>query len=408
MTPASVAFVVQRCGDAVVGGAESLCLQIAEQLKDDLRIEILTTCAQDYMTWRNRYPAGNTHERGVHVRRFHVDAPRDVRRFNELSSDLRELGERAPLAAQEAWMRAQGPLSRSLTEYLRAHARRFDTFAFFGYSYATAYFNLPFVADRSVLWPFAHDEWIFKLSMWDDVFAHVAHVVYSSAEEKSLVEQRFPNLAAETTLIDTGVRMPTGVRAERFRERYGISGPFVLYLGRLDPSKGCGTLLEYFRKFAAADQTGKQLVLIGDSQMEIPAHPAIVHVGRVDETTKWDALAAAELVVLPSPHESLSLAVLEAWAAGKPVLVNAISVTLVGQCRRSNGGLWYGNYDEFAAALNLLDDETATRLGSQGRAYVDRRYRWDDATSHYRRILGNSRNGAAGSEPRLAVEGSTR
>jgi glycosyltransferase involved in cell wall biosynthesis len=407
MRPPSVAFVVQRCGEEVVGGAESLCLQIAEQLNHDLRIEVLTTCALDYMTWRNRYPSGNTHERGVHVHRFPVDVPRDVRRFNELSSELRELGEAAPLATQEAWMRAQGPCSRALTQYLRAHAARFDTIAFFGYSYATAYFNLPFASDRAVLWPFAHDEWTFRLSMWDDFFARVGHVVYSSAEEQTLVTQRFPALAARTDLIDTGVRMPTGVQAQRFRERFGISGPFVLYLGRLDPSKGCDTLLAYFQKFAAGDQTGKKLVLIGDAQMEIPAHPAIVHVGRVDESTKWDALAAAELLVLPSPHESLSLAVLEAWAAGKPVLVNAISATLVGQCRRSNGGLWYGTYDEFAAALSLLDPETGLRLGLQGRAFVDGRYRWDDATARYREILGARREGA-GSGWGLAVEEAIR
>ena len=112
-------------------------------------------------------------------------------------------------------------------------------------------------------------------------------------------------------------------------------------------------------------------------------------------------------MVLPSPHESLSLTVLEAWAAGKPVLVNAISVTLVGQCRRSNGGLWYGDYDEFAAALTMLDEETGARLGAQGRTFVDRRYRWDDAIVRYRNTLGGQR-ATAGSKHRLVVEDAFR
>jgi glycosyltransferase involved in cell wall biosynthesis len=329
------------------------------------------------------------------VQRFGVDAPRDVSRFNALSRDLRGKLATASLATQEAWMRAQGPLSSSLGAYLRAHARRFESVAFFGYLYATSYFNLPSVAERSLLWPFAHDEWPLALSIWDEFFARVRHVVYSSAEERALLERRFPNLEAEATLVAAGIRMPPGARAERFREIHGIGSPFVLYLGRIEPSKGCDTLFEHFREFHAAGRSPRKLVLIGDAQMEIPSHPAIVYAGRVDEMTKWDALAAADLVVLPSPHESLSLAALEAWAAGKAVLVNAASAALVGQCRRSNGGLWYGSYDEFAGALDLLENGLATRLGAQGRAFVEGHYVWDEAAARYRSILCADRAGAA-------------
>jgi glycosyltransferase involved in cell wall biosynthesis len=389
---------VQRCGEEIVGGAESLCLQIAEHLNRDLRIEILTTCAADYMTWRNHYTPGNTHVCGVHVHRFPVDRPRDVARFNALSRDMRDRLQTASLAEQEEWMRAQGPLSTALTGYLRAHARRFDTVAFFGYLYATSYFNLPLVAERSVLWPFAHDEWPFALSMWDGFFTQARQIVYSSAEERTLVERRFPNAALQATLVPTGIRMPAGAKAERFREMHDIGGPFVLYLGRIDPSKGCDTLIDYFVKYAADDRAQRKLVLIGDAQMTVPNHPAIVKLGRVDETTKWDALVAADLVVMPSPHESLSLATLEAWAAGKAVLVNAASATLVGQCRRSNGGLWYSAYEEFAGALDILDDNVAATLGAQGRTFVERHYLWDEAASRYRSILSGFDAGAPAPE----------
>ena len=371
-----------------MGGAESLCLQIAEHLNRDLHIELLTTCAADYMTWRNRYPPGHSHVCGVHVQRFPVDKPRDVTRFNTLSRNLRDHLQSASLSEQQEWMRAQGPLSSALTNYLQIHASRFDSIAFFGYLYATSYFNLPLVADRSVLWPFAHDEWPFALSMWDGFFSQARKIVYSSVEERALVEHRFPNLKAESMLVETGIRMPPGAKAERFREKFDIGSPFVLYLGRIDPSKGCDTLIDYFIKYSAGDRSRRKLVMIGDAQMPVPNHPAIVNLGRVDETTKWNALVAADLVVMPSAHESLSLATLEAWAAGTAVLVNAASATLVGQCRRSNGGLWYAGFEEFAEVLDMLDDNLAAALGAQGRAFVERHYRWDEAAARYRTILG--------------------
>jgi glycosyltransferase involved in cell wall biosynthesis len=395
MRATSVAFVVQRCADETAGGAESLCLRIAEHLNADLRIEILSTCARDATTWRNHFPAGHTHVRGVHVQRFPVDAPRDAVRCNALSRMLRERPDVATLESQEAWMRAQGPLSSRLTGYLRSHARRFACVAFFGYLDATSYFNLPAVAERALLWPFAHDEWPFALSMWDRFFAGARHIVYSSPEEQTLVERRFPNLDAVATLVSAGIRLPPGASASRFRERHDLRHPFALYLGRVEPSQGCDALVDHFRRYYDGGRASRKLLLIGDAPMELPAPPAFLHLGRVEETEKWDALAAADLVVVPSPHESFSPAALEAWAAGKAVLVNAASAALVAQCRRSNGGLWYGTYDEFAAALDLLNSTSCERLGAQGRAFVERQYPWDEATACYRRILSSAVANAA-------------
>jgi glycosyltransferase involved in cell wall biosynthesis len=83
----------------------------------------------------------------------------------------------------------------------------------------------------------------------------------------------------------------------------------------------------------------------------------------------------------------LSLVLLEAWSQERPVLVNAASDVLVGQCKRSNGGLWYSDAYEFAAAVPLLrDKETARGLGANGKRYLDENYSWSRIHAAYEHV----------------------
>jgi glycosyltransferase involved in cell wall biosynthesis len=94
-------------------------------------------------------------------------------------------------------------------------------------------------------------------------------------------------------------------------------------------------------------------------------------------------------VVCPSPYESLSIALLEGFAVGTPGLVNAGSAVLEEHCLRSNGGLFYGNGDEFVEALDRLvrDVSLRTALGAAGRRYVEAEYRWDAVLARYRDLI---------------------
>jgi glycosyltransferase involved in cell wall biosynthesis len=118
--------------------------------------------------------------------------------------------------------------------------------------------------------------------------------------------------------------------------------------------------------------------------MPIPDHPDIVSLGFLqEEPYAW--MAHARALILPSVYESLSLVVLESLGLGVPVLVNGRCDVARGHCRRSNGGLYYHNYEEFATALALLLTQQGLRqhLGRQGQCYVQDNYAWEIVESRF-------------------------
>jgi glycosyltransferase involved in cell wall biosynthesis len=384
-------FVVQRYGLEVNGGSELHCRLVAEHMAKHWDVEVLTTCAVDYTTWRNEYPSGLTRVNGVPVRRFPVDAPRDMSAFNRLSTKVLRGG--AGREAESEWLRAQGPFSPPLLDHLRRHDCESDFFIFFTYLYASTFFGLPLVADRSALVPTAHDEPPIYLEIYHDLFQLPKVLIFNTPEERDFVNRRFSTHNILQDVVGVGVEELPDVSTDRFLDRHGerLEGrDFVLYIGRIDASKGCRQLFSHFVRFREdLAQYPLKLVLIGSTVMEIPEHPDIVHLGFVSEQEKFDAIAASKVVILPSPYESLSIVALEVWQLGKPVLANGVCNVLRGQCIRSNGGLWYENYGEFKEALHLLLVEPGLReqLGASGRVFVRRCYRWDAIEAKYVRLI---------------------
>ena len=73
-----IAFIVQRYGTEILGGSEYHCRLIAERLAERHQVEVLTSCARDYITWQNEYAEGADRVRGVTVRRFPTTQVRDL------------------------------------------------------------------------------------------------------------------------------------------------------------------------------------------------------------------------------------------------------------------------------------------------------------------------------------------
>jgi glycosyltransferase involved in cell wall biosynthesis len=356
---------------------------MAERMAKYWQTEILTTCALDYMTWNNYYPAGTDRSSSIPIHRFPVDQPRDVENFNRLSAELSSRQKEATLAEQEHWMRAQGPMSSGLLDYLREHKQSYDAFIFFGYLYATTYFGLPLVAEKAWLEPLAHDEWPIYFNFWDPFFNLPRGFIFNTDAEKDFLRRRFPNNALPGPVAGIGIDRPAQIETAAFKARYDLENPFLLYVGRVDESKGCGHLLDYFTKWKQQSNDPSKLVILGQEIMPIPFHDDIIHLGYVTEEEKCAALSACDWLIMPSPHESLSIALLEAWSVERPVLVNGECAVLTAHCREAHGGLWYNNFAEWSSALSIGNEETRRILGRQGRNYVERRYSWDRIEEAY-------------------------
>ena len=179
-------------------------------------------------------------------------------------------------------------------------------------------------------------------------------------------------------VVGVGSEIPERTQPWRFRKKFNVKRPFAIYIGRIDENKGCKELFSHFERYAAMYPHGLDLVLVGSSVLPIPKHPRIRHLGFLSDEDKFDALAAADLLIMPSKFESLSMVALEAWALGKPVLANGHCDVLRGQCVRSNGGLYYDNFEEFAEALYLLEatGPLGGVLGRNGREFFRRHYTW--------------------------------
>jgi glycosyltransferase involved in cell wall biosynthesis len=371
-----LAIAVQRYGADISGGAELHARYIAERLSSHAEVRVLTTCARDYVTWRDEYPPGEDAVNGIPVERFRVAHQRDVRDFDRRS---RRVFTRAHSLQQELnWLESEGPASPGLIARLRRTPGEFDYVLLFSVRYYQAYHGARAVPDRAVLVPTAERDPALGLAMFQPIFRGVRAVMYNSFEERALINAVSGNDRVPGVVVGVGSEIPGAIEPVRARQKFGLTHPFVLYVGRIDANKGCAELFDFFLRYVSASAAPLDLVLIGTPALPIPAHPRIRHLGYVSDQDKFDTLAAAAALVMPSYYESLSMVALEAWALGRPVLANARCDVLLGQCVRSNAGLYYDNASEFAGALDVLvgNQDLSTALGANGRSYFARHYSW--------------------------------
>jgi glycosyltransferase involved in cell wall biosynthesis len=380
-----LACVIHRFGADIAGGSEAHCRQIAERLAERHEVTVLTSTARDHVTWRNEYPAGESTLGRVRVLRFLVARQRDRQQFADLSE--RAARPRATDAEQEAWFVQNGPDVPELLAHLRTHGRQYDFVLFWAFRYAEVFLGVPIVAERAILVPTAEEDPVINYGRLSSFFSRPAGYVFLTPEEQALVERHVPDLPPSCVIgagLDPVMDAPT-----ISLESYGVKKPFLLYLGRVDPNKGCETLFKHFVRYAGEVADPLPLVLAGPANMPIPNHQKIVTLGFVEERVREALLAQAALLVVPSRYESLSLVLLEAWNHGRGALVNGHCRVLQGQARRANGALWYRSYDEFAHALEFVhrNPAVADALGRQGLDYVSREYRWPQVMGKLEELL---------------------
>jgi glycosyltransferase involved in cell wall biosynthesis len=392
-----LAVVVQRYGADINGGAELHARYIAEMLARRHRVEVLTTCAHDYVTWKAHYPAGTETVNGVAVRRFAVAHERDPHDFGDRSRQVFE--HRHSIADELAWLDSEGPTSPELIDYVGAQADAFDFFLFFSYRYYHAYHGVRRVPHKAILVPTAERDAALGLAIFGPVFRAARALMYNSPEERALIQAASGNTSVPGVVVGIGSDLPRETSAERFRRKFSVAGPFVIYVGRIDQNKGCAELFDYFSNYRP--RLGQQLTLLlaGTSLLPIPDHPRIRHLGFISDRDKFDGIAASEALMMPSRFESLSMVALEAWGLGRPVLANGRCDVLRGQTIRSRAGLYYDNFPEFAEALFTLTTNRPLNqaFGENGRRFYDRHYAWPVIQRKYEDMLAQLAR--AGSSP---------
>jgi glycosyltransferase involved in cell wall biosynthesis len=386
-----LACVIHRFGADIAGGSEGHCRMIAERLAATHDVTILTTCAKDHISWQNEYSEGLSDIGPLHVRRFRVARQRALHRFRQISEVVFSGG--APEAEQEQWFRENGPEAPELLTYLEQYGTSFDRILFWSFRYYQTFFGLPLVADRAVLVPTAEEDPVVRFGILDRFFARPAGYLFLTPEEQTLVAQHTSRPLPPSAVIGVGldpVAPPAVLRVK-------VPEPYVLYLGRIDPNKGCETLVRYFLKRDSTARVRVPLVMAGPANMPLPDHPSVHCLGFVDEDAREALVSNATALIVPSPYESLSMVLLEAWNHGVPALVNARCSVLKGQALRSDGALYYQNYGEFARGLDYLLDrpDFARQLGQQGQAYVEREYRWPHVMRKIEQLLASTERQAA-------------
>jgi glycosyltransferase involved in cell wall biosynthesis len=290
-------------------------------------------------------------------------------------------------------MREQGPWSPDLTTWIGHNARRFDCVVCCTYLYWTTWATLETLRGQVpiVLHPAVHDEPPLRLSLFDAAFRIPDAFALFTPEEADVIKARF-RFDPPGAVVGIGVEAGTGDGA-RFRARYGLGdAPYLLYVGRIDPGKGALVLVDMFRAYKERHADDLRLVMVGDDLMKLPERDDMLVTGFVDYQTRDDALAGAFALAQPSFFESFSMILTEAFAIGRPALVEGRCAVLRGHAERSGAALPYENFGEFEAALELLlaDAALADAMGAAGRAYVEREYTWDVVLDRYEALLART------------------
>lgn len=385
-----ILFVVQRYGKGVIGGAEMLCREYAQKLKEEYEVSVLTTCAKDYNTWENYYAPGVRMDEGVRVRRFKTLRPRDGLKLLSLTEQVYN-NPYHDYQTAAAWLQEVGPYAPELVKYLRAHKDDYDAFLFVGYHYYTTTACLPLVPERAIFIPTAHDEEpLRKCNYFRYLFNMPKAMLFLTAQEKEFVQAFFNNGRIPSVVCGSGVEAQK-VRPleEELIFKYALYSPYVIYTGRIDNTKNCGQLIEYFTEYKNKTNVDLKLLLVGQANMEIPVRTDITVAGYVSEYDKMQLVGNARAFIMPSENESLSISTLEAMAMGVPVIACGRSPVMKNHVEVSGGGFCYAGTQQFSGTLDVIlsDRQAALEMGRAGKAYAEKNYNWDDVLKKLKRVI---------------------
>ncbi len=384
-------FITPWYGQKVPGGAEQATRGLVEHLNQaGLAVEVWTTCIKDfYADWsQNHYKPGTSKVNGITVRRFPV-GDRDRTNFNQLNWRL--MNGFSIKSNEERTFIEEMIRAPSLYEHIDQH-REEHYFFFVPYMFSTTYFGCQIAPSRSAVIPTLHNEAYAYLEIYQKPLAQVRALVFLTYAEKDLAVKIFGNNDKQIRrVIGYGLDPEVTADPNRFRKKFDIKGPFVLYMGRRELGKNTPLLIDYWRRFSQQLGRNEKLVLIGPGEVALSAadRQTILDLGFLSEGDKRDAYAAADIFCHPSVNESFSIVLMESWLAATPALVHGHCPVNREHCLMSNGGLYFTDYEEFVATLDYLlcHPEEASILGRQGQRYVLDNYSWQTIINRFQELI---------------------
>lgn len=383
-----IGFVIPWFGWDIPGGAEAELRGLVSHLAaSGQEVEILTTCVKQFASdWSiNYHKAKTTVENGVTIRRFKVNK-RNKGSFAEVNRKL--MANELPLTIQEETTFAREMVnSQTLYDYLLQSREEYGLYVFIPYMFGTTYNGLQQCLDKSVLIPCLHDESYIYMDIFKKLFPKVKGMIFHAQPEHDLACRVYDLSHVETAVLGEGVDTDWESDETRFRSKYHIDEPFILYAGRKDIGKNIQSLIYQFAEYKSTHDINLKLVLIGGGKVDVPVDikGEVYDLGFVDQQDKFDAYGAATVLCQPSKNESFSLVIMESWLCGRPVLVHDSCLVTRHFAEVSHGGLCFANYYEFEKAIDIFlnNPELASEMGRQGRQYVMENFAWDVIVRKY-------------------------
>ena len=385
-------WLVQRYGPEVLGGSEVATREFAQQMvKRGHQVTVLTSCATSYSDWANRYEPGESELDGVRVVRLPVRSPRIDRQFGPVHTQV--LSAHQPMLwQQQRWSRLIGPDLEGYVRWIRDRSADFDIAIFKAYLYSMATRGIPAAYGRTPILfnPEAHPESMLNLSLHESVFRLADGFQFHSREEAELVCRRFGFIPPhEVVGIGLSEQQYQNGGTDVLSRLNLENANYAVIVGRIDAGKGSFEAHQYFTRYVEETGSDLKLVFVGEQGdlTELGSH--VVPTGFVAEAEKRDLIAGSLCLIQPSYLESFSIVLTEAWALGRPVLVQERSDVLRGQTARAGGGVCFRDYESFVASLESFrkDREYADRLGNSGKKFVSSEYAWPIVIDRFERAI---------------------
>lgn len=382
-----IGFVVPWHGQNIPGGAEMALRGVTEHLnKAGVDIEILTTCVREFTAdWNeNFHKPGLTEENGIPVRRFKVRR-RNVEAFNQVNTKL--MNDETLTPQEEEIFCKEMINSPDMYKYMEQHKEEYHCFVGIPYMFGPVYQMCKRCPEKAVMIPCFHEEAYVYMDVFKKAFSNIKGMIFNAEPEKILAERIFD--VNRQKLITPGLGLDTKLvyDEDRFRAKYDIHDPFILYAGRKDVGKNIYALIRYFAEYKKRHETNLKLVLIGGGGVNIPKEiqKDVYDLGFVPIQDKYDAYGAALALCQPSKHESFSFVIMESWLCRRPVLVHKGCDVTKHFAVTSQGGFYFDNYFEFEGQVSYLIEhpDVACQMGENGRKFVLENFDWDIVTKKY-------------------------